>query len=59
VVTTTLDRIAAGAQQIVAVELPAARTEAFWAEGPQYWVAEIDFTDSSGPNRLFVTRLVP
>jgi len=49
----------AGAAQTVDLDLPAAKGEPFWAEGPQYWVAEVDFTDASGAGRLFVTRRSP
>lgn len=59
VVIKTLDRVAAAAQERVEIELPPVKVDTFWAEGPQYWVAEIDFADAAGTNRLFVTRLEP
>lgn len=59
IVSKTLDGLKAGTQQTVDSALPAPRTEAFWAAGPQYWVAEIDFNSPTGPGRLFVTRLTP
>jgi hypothetical protein len=59
IVIQTVKNIKAGTQQTVEIVLPATKTEAFWEEGPQYWVAEIDFTGPTGSGRLFVTRLVP
>ena len=59
IITRTLDDVKAGAPQTVEIALPTPKAEAFWAEGPQYWVAEIDFTGPAGAGRLFVTRLVP
>lgn len=54
-----LDRIRAGTRQEIEMPLPAAKGESFWAEGPRYWAAEIDFTGAQGSARLFVTRLEP
>jgi hypothetical protein len=59
IITKTLDAVKAGAPQTMDVALPAAKADAFWAAGPQYWVAEIDFTGPAGVGRLFVTQLVP
>ncbi|OGV72161.1 MAG: hypothetical protein A3K18_21150 [Lentisphaerae bacterium RIFOXYA12_64_32] len=59
IVIKTLDSVKAGAPQTVDIALPAPKPEPFWSEGPQYWVAEIDFTGPTGAGRLFVTRLVP
>jgi hypothetical protein len=59
IVTHALDRVKPDTPQTVDIALPAPRPEPFWAEGPQYWVAEIDFTGPTGPGRLFVTRLMP
>lgn len=55
----TLDRIGAGSRQTIAIPLPATQDEPFWAEGPQYWAAEIDFAGAHGNSRLFVTRFDP
>lgn len=59
IVIQTLDRVEAGAQQAIEIPLPMPKTEPFWAEGPQYWAAEIDFVSPDGPGRLFVTRMMP
>jgi len=57
VLTKAVEIIAAGQTKTVAIPLPAKREDPFWAEGPQLYVAEVDFTAADGPGRLFVTLL--
>jgi len=49
----------AGKTQTVELALPAARPEPVWAEGQQYFVAQVDFTTPGGPGRVWVTRQMP
>lgn len=51
-------RIAAGATETIEANLPPTRPEPAFAEGPQYWVAEIDFVMGGRLQRLFVTSLL-
>jgi hypothetical protein len=59
IVSQTLAAVKPGTPQTVSIALPTPKPESFWTAGPQYWVAEIDFTGPTAPGRLFVTRLVP
>lgn len=51
-------RIAAGATETIEANLPPTRPEPAFAEGPQYWVAEVDFVMGGRLQRLFVTSLL-
>ena len=59
VVMKEVANLAGGAKQTMEIALPEPRAEAYWHQGPQYWVAEIDFTGPNGPGRLFVTKKDP
>ncbi len=57
VLTEAVETLAAGETRTVTLPMPAKRDDPFWAEGPQLYVAEVDFTAADGPGRLFVTLL--
>lgn len=57
VFTRDLPQLAAGATQRFELPLPAARPEAVWTEGQQYFLAQIDFSTPAGPGRVWVTAV--
>lgn len=57
ILVTELERVPGGTAQTLKAQLPPVRPEAAFAEGPQYWVAEVEFSDAAGRQRVFVTRL--
>lgn len=57
VAVSTVADLAAGGTQQTALTLPAPRPEPVWSEGPQYYVAQVDFRLNGVANRLYVTSL--